>query len=73
MSRLLTLLMLYKAGYIAGKYVSIEKMIEQTKDSYYESLRLSSEIGMKIAMIMNPLFNICSVLCWQHIEISRIE
>ena len=28
MSRLLTLLMLYKAGYIAGKYVSIEKMIE---------------------------------------------
>ena len=42
MSRLLTLLMLYKAGYIAGKYVSIEKMIEQTKDSYYESLRLSS-------------------------------
>lgn len=42
MSRLLTLLMLYKAGYIAGKYVSIEKLIEQTKDSYYESLRLSS-------------------------------
>ena len=42
MSRLLTLLFLYRAGYTVGKYVSIEKMIEKTKDSYYEALELSS-------------------------------
>lgn len=42
MSRLLTLLLLYRSGYIVGKYVSIEKMIETTKESYYISLRESS-------------------------------
>lgn len=42
MSRLLTLLLLYRAGYIVGKYISIEKLMEQTKDSYYEALKLSS-------------------------------
>ncbi len=42
MSRLLTLLLLYRAGYIVGKYVSIEKMIEQTKETYYEALQNSS-------------------------------
>lgn len=41
-SRLLTLLLLYKSGYIVGKYISIEKLIEQTKEIYYESLQLSS-------------------------------
>ena len=33
MSRLLTLLLLYRSGYIVGKYISIEKMIETTKDT----------------------------------------
>ena len=42
MSRLLTLLMLYRAGYIVGKYVSIEHLIEKTKNSYYDSLEQSS-------------------------------
>ena len=42
MSRLLTLLLLYKAGYIVGKYISIEKIIEETKETYYESLEDSS-------------------------------
>ena len=42
MSRLLTLLMLYRAGYIVGKYISIEHLIEKTKSSYYESLQDSS-------------------------------
>ena len=43
MSRLLTLLLLYRAGYIVGKYISIEKVIETTKDTYYESLQSSSQ------------------------------
>ena len=38
MSRLLTLLMLYKNGYEVGKYISIEKQIEKTKDRYYDVL-----------------------------------
>ena len=43
MSRLLTLLLLYRAGYIVGKYISIEKVIETTKDTYYETLQSSSQ------------------------------
>jgi Fic family protein len=42
MSRLLTLLMLYRAGYIVGKYISIEHLIEKTKETYYECLQESS-------------------------------
>ncbi len=38
MSRLLTLLLLYQNGFEVGKYVSIEKQIENTKDAYYEAL-----------------------------------
>lgn len=42
MSRLLTLLLLYRAGYIVGKYVSIEKLIADSKETYYEVLQESS-------------------------------
>lgn len=42
MSRLLTLLLSYKSGYIVGKYISIEKLIEKSKDTYYEQLQASS-------------------------------
>lgn len=42
MSRLLTLLLLYKSGYIVGKYISIEKIVENSKESYYDSLQKSS-------------------------------
>lgn len=42
MSRLLTLLLLYRSGYIVGKYVSMEMLIEKTKETYYEALQNSS-------------------------------
>lgn len=42
MSRLLSLLLLYRAGYIVGMYISIEKLIEQSKETYYEVLQESS-------------------------------
>lgn len=42
MSRLLTLLLFYKAGYIVGKYVSMEMLIEKTKETYYEALQSGS-------------------------------
>ncbi len=39
MSRLLTLLILYRSGYIVGKYISLEKPIADNKESYYEALQ----------------------------------
>lgn len=42
MSRLLTLLLLYRSGYIVGKYISIEMLIEKSKTTYYETLYESS-------------------------------
>ena len=43
LSRLMTLLLLYRNGFDAGKYVSFEGVINSSKREYYESLRLSSE------------------------------
>jgi len=43
MSRLLSLLLLYKANFDAGKYISFEEQINKNKNSYYEALRKSSE------------------------------
>ncbi len=42
MSRLLTLLLLYRSGYFVGKYVSIERLIADSKETYYEVLQDSS-------------------------------
>ena len=42
-SRLLTLLMLYQANYQVGRYISLERVIEQSKESYYETLQKSSQ------------------------------
>ena len=38
-SRLLTLLALYQAGYEIGGYVSLERLIDQTRDTYYDALQ----------------------------------
>jgi hypothetical protein len=43
MARLLTLPLLYKAGYELGRYISLEQKIEQTKEGYYDSLYASSQ------------------------------
>ena len=43
MSRLLTTLLLYRLGYYVGKYISIEKLIEKTKDEYYYVLNKIDE------------------------------
>lgn len=41
MSRLLTTLLLYRQGYVIGKYISLESKIEKSKDSYYIALEKS--------------------------------
>src|SRR5258708_6135779 len=43
MARLLSLLLLYQAGYEVGRYISLEGVIEQTKEGYYDSLHASSQ------------------------------
>ena len=42
MSRLLTTLLLYKNGYEVGKYISLEKKIQTSKNDYYDALQESS-------------------------------
>lgn len=43
MSRLLTLLCLYRSGYRAGQFISIEKEIGETRENYYSSLDASNQ------------------------------
>ncbi len=43
MARLLTVLLLYHNGYNVGRYISLERIIEQSKESYYETLQSSSQ------------------------------
>jgi Fic family protein len=42
MSRLLSLLLMYKNNYDVGKYISFEQQINMNKSSYHEALKLSS-------------------------------
>lgn len=42
-SRLLKLLLLYQAGFEVGRFISLERIIEQSKETYYESLFKSSQ------------------------------
>ncbi|MGI8908819.1 MAG: Fic family protein [Candidatus Sumerlaeaceae bacterium] len=42
-SRLLTLLALYQHGYEVGRYVSLERLVEEAKEDYYRALQQSSQ------------------------------
>jgi len=42
-SRLLMLLQCYHLGYEVGRYISLERLIEQNKERYYETLEQSSQ------------------------------
>jgi Fic family protein len=43
MARLLSLLLLYQAGYEVGRFISLESIVEETKQGYYDSLYQSSQ------------------------------
>jgi Fic family protein len=43
MSRLLTLMLLYQFNYQVGRYISLERVFEDSKESYYETLEASSQ------------------------------
>ncbi len=42
-ARLLTLLLLYHAGYEVGQYISLQRLCEKYRESYYDALELSSQ------------------------------
>ncbi len=42
-ARLITLLLLYHFDYEVGRYISLERIFEKTKESYYETLEASSQ------------------------------
>jgi len=42
-SRLLTVLLLYHQGYDVGRYISLERVFEQTQESYYDTLERCSQ------------------------------
>jgi len=41
--RLATLLLLYRSGFALGRYISLERIIEESKETYYEALYASSQ------------------------------
>lgn len=55
MSRLLTLLLFYKAGYIVVKYVSMEMLIEKTKKLIMKHYKKALLAGTKIKTVMSLL------------------
>ncbi len=56
-SRLLTLLVLYQHGFYVGKYISLERIVEQSKETYYESLNKSSQKWHQAKHDIFPWFN----------------
>ena len=53
-SRLLWLLALYHHGFTVGRYISLERVIEQTKVDYYETLQQSSVRWTRASMTSSP-------------------
>ena len=43
MARLLSLLLLYKAGFEVGRYISLEQIVENQREGYYQTLFKSSQ------------------------------
>ena len=55
--RLLTLLLLYQAGYEVGRYISLERIVEESKETYYESLLKSSQKWHEAQHDLRPWWN----------------
>lgn len=55
--RLLTLLLLYQAGYEVGRYISLERIVEDSKETYYEALHKSSQGWHEAKHDLRPWWN----------------
>lgn len=56
-SRLITLLLLYQNGYEVGRYISLERIVEETKEGYYETLKRSSQNWFDASHDLVPWWN----------------
>ncbi len=71
-SRLLTLLLLYQHGYTVGRYISLERIVEEGKETYYESLAISSRGWHECEHDLVPWWNLfLSVIKQAHTEIEK--
>lgn len=57
LGRLLTLRLLYHAGYEVGRYISLERIVEQSKETYWEVLFKSSQGWHKAKHDLRPWWN----------------
>ena len=57
MARLLTLQLLYHFGYAVGRFISLERIFEESKESYYETLEASSQGWHEAAHDIAPWLN----------------
>ncbi len=55
--RLLTLLLVYQAGYEVGRYISLERIIEESKETHYEVLLRSSHGWHEAKHDLRPRWN----------------
>ena len=55
--RLLTLLLLARAGYEVGRYISLERIVEESKETYYEALLRSSRKWHEAEHDLRPWWN----------------
>jgi Fic family protein len=56
-ARLLTLQLLYRIGYEVGRYISLERLFEESKETYYETLETSSQQWHEGIHDVNPWMN----------------
>lgn len=57
MARLLTLQLLYHFDYTVGRFISLERIFEESKESYYETLEASSQNWHEAAHDISPWLN----------------
>ena len=59
MARLLTLQLLYHFDYAVGRFISLERIFEESKESYYETLEASSQGWHEGAHNIAPWLDYC--------------
>jgi Fic family protein len=65
LARLLTLLLLYKAGYDVGRYIGLEKIVEASKESYFRHWGNLRRAGIKGSTIWLPGRSISWARYWR--------
>ncbi|MEW6669726.1 MAG: Fic family protein [Thermodesulfobacteriota bacterium] len=55
--RLLSLLLLYQSGYEVGRYIGLERIVEESKETYYEALLKSSTRWHEADHDLGPWWN----------------